>query len=70
MNQLDEAAEDGTSDILKLLERASEQLAIGEMVQVPNFDLFSVVSAVEIGDPRLDAGEIQDSIIIPEAKGT
>ena len=44
-------------DIRSLLEEASSQLAVGEMIHTHDFDLFHVMSAVEIGDPRLDAGK-------------
>lgn len=46
------------SDVMELLKAASEQLAVGEMLHSPAFNLFNVMSAVEIGDPRLDAGDI------------
>lgn len=43
-------------DVKGLLEQASDGLEMGEMIMTQNFDLFHVMSAVEIGDPRLDAG--------------
>ena len=43
-------------DIASLLESASQQLGVGEMINSADFDLHHVMSAVEIGDPRLDAG--------------
>jgi hypothetical protein len=39
-----------------LLQRAAEQLDVGEMVQCGTFSLFEAMSAVEIGNPKMDAG--------------
>lgn len=51
-------------EVTNLLENAAAQLRVGEMLHTEDFDLFHVMSAVEIGDPRLDAGE---SSILPIA---
>lgn len=56
MEDQDPLAERQTLDVMGLLEAASEQLAVGEMLHSSAFNLFNVMSAVEIGDPRLDAG--------------
>ena len=44
------------ADITELLKQASAQLRIGEMIEAEGFDLGKIMNAVEIGDPRLDAG--------------
>lgn len=43
-------------DIGPLLAAASAQLAPGEMVQGAGFSLFEAMSAVEVGNPKMDAG--------------
>lgn len=42
--------------IAQLLWAASEQLAVGEMVNSSAFSLFEAMSAVEVGNPKMDAG--------------
>ncbi|KAI8470361.1 MAG: Mak10 subunit, NatC N-terminal acetyltransferase-domain-containing protein [Monoraphidium minutum] len=42
--------------IAPLLAAASEELAVGSMVQSSAFSLFEAMSAVEIGNPKMDAG--------------
>jgi hypothetical protein len=39
-----------------LLAAACEQLEVGEMVQSSTFSLFEAMSAVEVGNPKMDAG--------------
>ncbi|CAL5223000.1 g5447 [Coccomyxa viridis] len=39
-----------------LLERASQQLQVGELLFDNAFSMFEAMSAIEIGDPKLDAG--------------
>ena len=56
MEDRDSLLEGESRDVMGILEAASEQLAVGEMLKSPAFNLFNVMSAVEIGDPRLDAG--------------
>ncbi len=56
MTSQDHPSEAERIDVSGVLEAASEQLAVGDMLQSPAFNLFNVMSAVEIGDPRLDAG--------------
>ena len=58
MEDRDTLFEGENTDVTGLLEAASEQFAVGEMLQSPAFNLFNVMSAVEIGDPRLDAGTL------------
>ena len=43
-------------DVQALLTAASEQLEVGELLHGEDFSLAAVMSAAEIGDPRLDAG--------------
>ena len=43
-------------DVQPLLTAASEQLKVGELLHGDDFSLATVMSAAEIGDPRLDAG--------------
>ena len=43
-------------DVQPLLTAASEQLKVGELLHGDDFSLAAVMSAAEIGDPRLDAG--------------
>jgi len=42
--------------IAPLLAAACEQLGVGEMVQSSTFSLFDAMSAVEVGNPKMDAG--------------
>lgn len=58
MDRREAPPESEALDVMGLLKAASEQLAVGEMLHSPAFNLFNVMSAVEIGDPRLDAGDI------------
>jgi hypothetical protein len=39
-----------------LLAAAQEQLEVGQMVQSSTFSLFDAMSAVEVGNPKMDAG--------------
>lgn len=43
-------------DVQPTLQAVAEQLQHGEMLQAENFNLFEAMSAVEIGDPKMDAG--------------
>ena len=38
------------------LQQASAELAVGELLQADDFSLFATMSAVEVGDAKLDAG--------------
>eukprot|EP00879_Flechtneria_rotunda_P027761 GHRR01029752.1.p1 GENE.GHRR01029752.1~~GHRR01029752.1.p1 ORF type:complete len:153 (+),score=34.41 GHRR01029752.1:416-874(+) len=42
--------------VLGLLERASNELEVGQLIHTSVFSLFEAMSAVEIGNPRMDAG--------------
>ncbi len=48
----------GARDVQAILKNASEQLEVGEMLHGQDFSLAAVMSAAEIGDPRLDAGDL------------
>ncbi|KAK9845848.1 hypothetical protein WJX81_004103 [Elliptochloris bilobata] len=50
------ASEPQWHDVQQLLASASEQLQLGELLHGEDFSLFEAMSAVEIGDPKLDAG--------------
>jgi len=43
-------------DVQATLQAAAGQLQPGEMLQAEHFNLFEAMSAVEIGDPKMDAG--------------
>ena len=43
-------------DVEAALQRASAELAVGELLQAEDFSLFATMSAVEVGDAKLDAG--------------
>ncbi len=49
-----------------LLERASAQLQVGEMVQCETFSLFEAMSAVELGNAKMDAGASSQHLDGPE----
>lgn len=40
-----------------LLEAASNELEVGQMLHTSVFSLFEAMSAVEIGNPKMDAGK-------------
>lgn len=40
----------------RLLDAASAELRVGQMVHTSVFSLFEAMSAVEIGNPKMDAG--------------
>ncbi|THG95833.1 hypothetical protein EW145_g7894 [Phellinidium pouzarii] len=44
------------NDVTHLFDEASEDLALGELLMVEGFSLNEAMSAVEIGDPRMDSG--------------
>ncbi len=49
-------ADDCWFDVKPTLQQVTEQLQHGEMLQSEHFNLFEAMSAVEIGDPKMDAG--------------
>lgn len=45
-------------DVRQVLDAASAQLDVGELLTTESFSLGAVLNAVEIGNPRLDAGAL------------
>ena len=43
-------------DVQPTLRDVTQELQLGEMLQSEHFNLFEAMSAVEIGDPKMDAG--------------
>lgn len=43
-------------DVTDTLRRAQDSLHLGEMLHVPHFVVDQAMTAIEIGDPRMDAG--------------
>lgn len=43
-------------DVQSILQAAASQLQPGELLQAEHFNLFEAMSAVEVGDPKMDAG--------------
>jgi hypothetical protein len=43
---------------------------VGQMVASPKFNLLSAMSALEIMDPKMDAGMVTDSVTLEELLGT
>lgn len=43
-------------DVHDVLREAAEQLQPGELLHTESFSLFEAMSAIEIGDPKMDAG--------------
>ena len=58
MDRSDQEHTDDNSwfDVQSTLQAAASQLRPGEMLQAEHFNLFEAMSAVEIGDPKMDAG--------------
>eukprot|EP01048_Picozoa_sp_COSAG05_P001395 COSAG05_NODE_47_length_24712_cov_26.673844_11_plen_839_part_00 len=69
-NPIDSAKAAGWQDATAFLAAVSEKLAVGQMVQAPQFDLLSAMSALEIMDPKMDAGMVRESTTINGALGT
>ncbi len=51
-----ETDDNGWFDVQSILQAAASQLQPGEMLQAEHFNLFEAMSAVEVGDPKMDAG--------------
>lgn len=43
-------------DVQHVLRQAADQLQPGELLHTESFSLFEAMSAIEIGDPKMDAG--------------
>lgn len=52
-------------DATALFETARGQLAVGEMVHTESFSLFEAMSAVEVGNPKMDAGAVSEEPPLP-----
>ncbi|KAJ1644102.1 N-alpha-acetyltransferase, non-catalitic subunit, partial [Dispira simplex] len=44
------------TDIRGILQDATSELRVGELIMATNFDLFDCMSALEIMDPKMDSG--------------
>jgi hypothetical protein len=51
------AASDQWVEVTQALERARNTLKCGEMLHTPQFSVEQAMTAIEIGDPRMDAGD-------------
>ena len=49
-------SEEGWADVQQALQSAARELQTGELLHTENFSLFEAMSAIEIGDPKMDAG--------------
>jgi hypothetical protein len=63
-------AEDGWLDVTATLDATAGELAVGQMVHAPSFSLLSAMSALEVMDPKMDAGMITDTVTADKALGT
>lgn len=52
--------------VTDLLARASAQLGVGELLQTDNFSLFEAMSAIEIGNIKMDAGAAPKLAEVPQ----
>jgi hypothetical protein len=62
--------EDGWLDVTATLDATADELAVGQMVHAPSFSLLSAMSALEVMDPKMDAGMITDAVTVEKAFGT
>lgn len=44
------------NDVTDLFSKARDQLNVGEMIHLESFSLFASMSAIELGDPKMDIG--------------
>jgi hypothetical protein len=63
-------ATEGWLDVTATLDAVAGELAVGQMVHAPNFSLLSAMSALEIMDPKMDAGMVTDTVTVDKALGT
>ena len=54
--------------VAQLLDQASSEMDLGEMVCAENFDLYEAMSAMELMDPKMDAGMCSNSVPGVEAR--
>lgn len=56
MDEIEESLGVFHVDISDLVEKTCQRMEIGELLASPAFDLAQSVSALEIGDPKMDVG--------------
>ena len=57
-------------DVTKQLDGVAAELRVGQMVHAPQFNLLSAMSALEVMDPKMDAGMATDAVTVDTALGT
>ncbi|GAB1517095.1 hypothetical protein RhiTH_000138 [Rhizoctonia solani] len=57
-------------DIAELLDSATQELELGQVLFMPNFSLFDAMSAIEIMDPRMDSALVPPGVDPPEVPFT
>ncbi|CAE6345040.1 unnamed protein product [Rhizoctonia solani] len=57
-------------DITELVESATQELELGQVLFMPNFSLFDAMSAIEIMDPRMDSALVPSGVDPPEVPFT
>ncbi|KDN40646.1 hypothetical protein RSAG8_07975, partial [Rhizoctonia solani AG-8 WAC10335] len=57
-------------EITDLIESATQDLELGQVLFMPNFSLFDAMSAIEIMDPRMDSALVPPSVDPPEVPFT
>ncbi|QRW26851.1 Mak10 subunit, NatC N(alpha)-terminal acetyltransferase [Rhizoctonia solani] len=57
-------------DITELLDSATQELELGQVLFMPNFSLFDAMSAIEIMDPRMDSALVPPGVDPPEVPFT
>ncbi|KAF9915912.1 hypothetical protein FBU30_001645, partial [Linnemannia zychae] len=50
-------------DITDLLDIATKDMNVGQLVQIPSFSLFDAMCAIVIMDPKMDTGMVMDDIV-------
>ena len=60
----------GWLDVTAALDGVAGELSTGQMVHAPHFSLLSAMSALEVMDPKMDAGMITGAITVESALGT
>lgn len=49
-------------DVTALLDTATKDMDVGQLIQVPSFSLFDAMCAIVIMDPKMDTGMVMDDI--------
>ena len=60
----------GWLDVTAALDSVAGSLSTGQMVHAPHFSLLSAMSALEVMDPKMDAGMVTDAVTVETALGT